>query len=72
MPSMEAVRPRELALVFLMLAPLAIMFVAVPPIPQDPAYHALADHRTMFNVPNFLNVVSNVGFLIVGGMGVAL
>lgn len=66
------VRPRELALVFLMLAPLAVMFVAVPPIPQDPAYHALADHRTFFNVPNFLNVASNIGFLIVGGLGLML
>ena len=66
------VRPRELALVFLMLAPLAAVFVAYPPIPQDPAYHNLADSRAFLHVPNFLNVVSNVAFLIVGVMGLAL
>ena len=66
------VSPRELALVFLMLAPLAVAFVAFPPIPQDPAYHNLADSRAFLHVPNFLNVVSNVAFLIVGVMGLAL
>jgi len=71
-PAAGTVSPRELALVFLMLAPLAIMFVAVPPIPQDPSYHALADHRALLNVPNFFNVVSNLGFLLVGFLGLRL
>lgn len=66
------VRPRELALVFLMLAPLAVMFIAIAPIPQDLAYHAFADRRAFFNVPNFLDVFSNVGFLVVGWLGLKL
>jgi len=35
-------------------------------IPQDLDYHNFADSRDIFKVPNFLNVVSNLGFLLVG------
>ncbi len=38
-------------------------------IPQDPAYHAFADRRTFFGVPNFWNVASNLPFLVVGALG---
>jgi hypothetical protein len=41
------------------------------PIPQDPAYHAFADARTLFGVPNFWNVASNLPFLLVGAAGLA-
>lgn len=71
-PVAGTVSPRELALVFLMLAPLAVMFTVVAPIPQDPAYYALADHRALWNVPNFFNVASNLGFLLAGYMGLRL
>lgn len=39
------------------------------PIPQDPAYHAFADTRTFFGVPNFWNVATNLPFLFVGTWG---
>ena len=39
------------------------------PIAQDPLYHQFADQRTMYGVPNFWNVLSNLPFLIVGMMG---
>jgi hypothetical protein len=59
-----------------LLGALAVMAVAVaawlPPIAQDQAYHVFADRRTMLGVPNFLNVVSNVAFLVVGAVGLAL
>ncbi|MGQ0593988.1 MAG: alkaline phytoceramidase [Gammaproteobacteria bacterium] len=42
----------------------------VPPIPQDPSYHAFADRRAMLGVPNFLDVASNALFLVVGVLGV--
>lgn len=64
--------PRELALVVLLLAPLGIMLTVMAPIPQDPAYHALADDRALLGVPNFANVISNLPFLIVGWMGLRL
>ena len=40
-------------------------------IPQDPAYHRMADTRTLAGIPNALNVVSNAGFLVVGLLGLA-
>jgi hypothetical protein len=41
----------------------------VPPIPQDPAYHRLADARAWAGIPNALNVLSNAGFVVVGVFG---
>src|SRR5215470_10558672 len=42
-----------------------------PPIAQDPAYHRLADTRAWLGMPNALNVLSNVGFVLVGAAGLA-
>jgi hypothetical protein len=39
------------------------------PITQDPSYHQFADRRVVFGIPNFWNVISNVGFLLVGCSG---
>jgi hypothetical protein len=41
----------------------------VPPIPQDPAYHRLADTRVVGSVPSGLNVLSNAAFVLVGAAG---
>jgi len=41
----------------------------LPPIPQDQSYHQFADQRTIFGIPNFWNVVSNIPFLAVGLAG---
>jgi len=41
------------------------MFFA-PPIVQDIRYHQFADQRTLFCIPNFWNVVSNLAFLWTG------
>lgn len=41
----------------------------VPPIPQDPAYHHLADTRTFLGIPNAVNVLSNAAFVLVGALG---
>jgi hypothetical protein len=40
-----------------------------PPLPQDPTYHAFADRRTFFGIPNFWNVCSNLAFVLVGVFG---
>jgi len=42
---------------------------SIPPIPQNPAYHRFADQRTMLGIPNAFNVLSNVGFVAVGALG---
>lgn len=39
------------------------------PYPQPLRYHSFADQRTMIGVPNALNVLSNLPFLIVGVWG---
>jgi hypothetical protein len=41
----------------------------IPPIPQDQSYHEFADQRTLFGIPNFWNVVSNLPFIAVGAAG---
>jgi hypothetical protein len=43
--------------------------IYVDPIAQDPAYHRFADPRSFFSVPNFLDVMSNIPFAIVGVAG---
>lgn len=39
------------------------------PIAQDPAYHRFADTRAVLGIPNGLNVLSNIPFLVVGLLG---
>jgi hypothetical protein len=61
-------RTKLIIVAILFLAALiAVLFVA--PIPQDPAYHRFADARPFLGIPNFGDVVSNVGFPIVGLWG---
>ena len=46
-----------------------ITMMSLEPIPQDPAYHDFADQRTFLGVPNVLDVISNLPFLLVGVLG---
>lgn len=62
---------REGALVLILLAPLA-GFMACGQITQSPEYHDFADRRFLLGVPNLLDVASNIPFLIIGALGVAL
>ena len=54
-----ALAPGSLLLILLLLAP----------IPQDPAYHLFADTRSFMSIPNALDVLSNLPFMLVGGYG---
>jgi len=56
----------------LLLAAVAIVGVVFlfPAIPQHESYHNFADQRPFLGIQNFLNVLSNVFFLIIGWMGV--
>jgi len=51
---------------------LAVGFGLSSPIPQDPSYHLFADTRTLLSVHNFWNVASNLPFLVVGLIGLAV
>ena len=44
----------------------------LPAMPQPAAYHDFADRRTMLGVANFLDVASNLGFLLAGVAGLAV
>jgi hypothetical protein len=44
----------------------------LPAMPQPAAYHDFADHRSMLGVANFLDVASNIGFLLAGVAGLVV
>jgi hypothetical protein len=67
-----ASRSRLAALAFVTFAPLPLLFLLSPPIAQDPRYHAFADQRAWLGIANFLNVASNLAFVVVAALGVAL
>lgn len=60
---------RHATLITIALGAFLLLF-ALPPIPQNPAYHTFADTRLWFGIPNFLNVASNAIFLLVGAAGI--
>ena len=67
--------PNRLLKLGLLAAVILIMVIVallVPPIPQDPEYHYFADQRTLFGIPNFWNVISNLPFIPVGIAGLFL
>jgi hypothetical protein len=39
------------------------------PIAQADSYHLFADQRSLAGLPNFMNVLSNAAFVLVGGLG---
>jgi hypothetical protein len=46
------------------------VFLFVPAIPQDRAYHDFADQRVFWGIPNFFNVASNLPLFIIGFLGI--
>lgn len=63
---------RVLVLVAVAVVSLAGLFLFVPAIPQDQAFHDLADKRAILGIPNFWNVVSNLPFFVIGILGMRL
>src|SRR5262245_57309042 len=47
------------------------MAAALPRVPQNPAYHLMADRRTLAGIPNAFDVLSNLPFIVVGVLGLA-
>lgn len=47
-----------------------ILMACIPALPQDPHFHQFADQRHFFGYENFLNVISNLPFLLIGLFGV--
>lgn len=59
----------RLAIIAIVILAAIVIISQLPPIPQDPAFHNFADNTGRAGIPNFWNVVSNLGFLIVGLLG---
>jgi len=59
---------RHILLLGIVIGSLAIA-ISLQPVAQDPGYHYFADSRGLFDIPNFLNVLSNIPFLLVGLAG---
>ena len=58
------------ALVIMLLAVVALSsFFFVKAFPQDPSYHHFSDTAIWLDIPNTLNVLSNVPFMVVGIWG---
>ena len=59
-----------LVIIFSILLAGIVIILNVDPIAQNPNYHVFSDARTLFDIPNFLNVISNLPFLLIGFLGV--
>jgi len=57
-------------LIALLVMSIGIIFF-VDPVPQDLSYHNFADTRGWLGIPNFGDVASNAGFLVVGAIALA-
>jgi hypothetical protein len=66
---MEQIRRHPLGFLFTLAAVSLLGLAFVPAIPQPQDYHEFADQRTIFGIPHFWNVVSNLPFLLVGALG---
>ena len=61
------IRDKKTAYILIVLITVAavIAVFSLDPIPQNPIYHYFSDSLSLFGIPNFWNVVSNLPFLIV-------
>lgn len=62
-------RHSEWLLIAVALSSVVLMFLLVDPIPQWSSYHDFSDSRTILGIPNALNVLSNLPFLLFGAWG---
>ncbi len=72
-PESVSTRSKIFALLATAAAMGSYLYVFVPPIPQDKTYHNFADSRCLCcNVPNTFDVLSNVPFVLLGMLSLAL
>src|SRR6266571_4784082 len=70
-PSPLPARVFQRRILFLMALALSLfgLVLSLPFWPQPLSYHAFADDRDSLGVPNLLNVVSNLPFVVIGAAG---
>jgi hypothetical protein len=59
----------SVTLLVILTAAVALLFLLLPRIPQPEAYHLFADRRSLFGMPNFGDVASNLPFAVIGVWG---
>jgi hypothetical protein len=64
--------PREAWHVIVFTALCVAAALLIPAMPQPLDYHDFADQRAMLGIPNFMDVTSNAGFVLVGLAGLAV
>jgi Ceramidase len=67
-PRVTRAQTGMIVLSHLLVAALAVV-ACLPPISQNVGYHAFHDERTWLGVPNALNVLSNIPFVVIGLLG---
>lgn len=60
---------RKVAILAMVTAVIIVASVLVNPVPQDQQYHQFADQRDYFDIPNTLNVATNLFFALIGFAG---
>jgi hypothetical protein len=60
---------RKVLILALVTAVIIVASVLVNPVPQDQQYHQFADQRNYFDIPNTLNVTTNLFFALIGFAG---
>ena len=66
----DPIHTRELTLIVIVGLGVILTFFLVEPISQDAVYHHFADNRIFFGIPNTLDVLSNIPFMIIGAWGI--
>lgn len=54
---------KDIGLLLIIILPLFALYALVPPMVQSQAYHHFSDINSMFGIPNFHNVASNLVFI---------
>jgi hypothetical protein len=59
-------------LILIAIAVIAVFFTFsfIESVPQDFRYHSFVDSRTFWGIPNMLDVLSNIPFIIIGILGI--
>lgn len=65
---MDKVKTGKIAIILILIIGMIGVWL-LEPISQDIKYHLFTDQRTILNIPNFWNVLSNLPFLLVGALG---
>lgn len=60
---------KKYALLIIAVATMFAFFFSRPPMSQELSYHLFVDQRIFWNIPNTLDVLSNLAFLVVGILG---